>query len=128
MKSTFLKVSALALVLVLLCVSLASCGAPASDPDKAVKALEKNGYTVAKLDSSLTLAAITLAGIKDVDCVVTGVKGTDNAISIFYFDSAKKADDALEKIKAYAGDSKDSVKKSGKMVYFGTDDAIKAAK
>ncbi|MBE6534765.1 MAG: hypothetical protein E7678_07370 [Ruminococcaceae bacterium] len=119
-----LRIIALAMVALMLMLTLASCGAPKSDPDKAVKALEKNGYTAQKMDG----------GEEDLECTVIGMsEDLKNRVTIAYYkttDAAKKAlDDANEnkdQLKAVFGDDV-IIKRSGKMVYAGTKDAIKAA-
>ena len=133
----FLKVAALALVAIMLVVSLVSC-APNSNPDKAVEGLKSKGYTAVK-DSAALPTVLTLAQVKGVDCVVTGVKAAekdgekDNSVVIIYFtdsDSAKNAVEGVKKaITKIGGTEEDAknIKQSGKLVYFGTDDAISAA-
>ena len=54
-------------------------------------------------------------------------------ITIFYYADAKAANDAWDKVKEEAESEKDEdvdliIKKSGKMIYFGTKNAIEAAK
>ena len=119
-----LRIIALAMVALMLMLTLASCGAPKSDPDKAVKALEKNGYKAEKMEG----------GSDDLECTVIGMsEDKKNMVSIAYYkttDAAKKAfDEANEnkdQVKAIYGEDV-IIKRSGKMVYAGTKDAIKAA-
>lgn len=132
MKKNILKVVALALIAVMTCAILVAC-APASDPDKAIEALEKNDYKAGK-DDELIPAALELLGIQDgVDCVVLGAKGKtdlsllDPDLVIIYFEDSSAANDAWDKIK----DEKDwsEYKKSGKMIYWAdNDDILKAAR
>lgn len=135
----FTKVLAVALVCIMSVAVLAAC-APNSDPDKAKSALENNGYTAVK-DTKITPAALILLGISGVDCVVTGTKTVDNgdskkveSVTIVYFSSADAVNSAWDKIQKYANDENEnndsdwSVNKSGKIVYFGTSAAIKAAR
>ena len=133
---TFVRILVLALAAALLAAVLASC-APAKDPDKAVEALKKEEYTVVK-DDSVVPAALTLFGVKGVDCIVKGSKTVENkdgektseAVLIVYFTDAGSAKDALDKVKAYyenEKDAKEDWKQSGKMVYSGTAAGIKAA-
>ena len=138
---TFAKILCLSLVAVMLCATLASC-APAAKAEDAVSALKENGYTAAKSDylGALSLAAL---GLKGVDSVVIGTKTekkddktTIETITIVYFtdaDSAKTAEEKLttksdEEKKENDGESNWVFKRSGKMVYFGTKAAVKAAR
>lgn len=134
---TFVRILVLALAAALLAAVLVSC-APAKDPDKAVAALKEEEYTVLK-DSTVAPAALTLFGVKGVDCVVTAGKTVENkdgektneAVLIVYFTDAGSAKDALDKVKAYyenEKDAKEEWKQSGKMVYSGTAAGIKAAR
>ena len=124
MKKTVFKSLALMLVVAMVGVLVVAC-APASNPDKAKKALEDNDYVVVKLDNYLNL--------EGVDCVVTGTKGLlsgdPQSVTIVYFEDNASAKDAWDEIKDKAGEGEDVViKKSGKMIYFGTKQAIKDAK
>lgn len=133
MKKTFTKILALALVAIMACAMLVSCGGPNSDPDKAKAALKENDYVAEKVDSTIGLAFYAWAG--DVEAVVTGLSD-DGFITILYYEDADAAKDAWEKVEKYVNDEKKDEKddsdwvfeKSGKMIYFGNKDAIKAAK
>ena len=133
------KVLAVVLVCMMAVAVLVAC-APNSNPDKAKAALEKNGYTAAK-DDRLVPAALTLLGVKGVSCAVTGTKTVGEgdskkveSVTIIYFDSADNVNAAWDTLQEYANDENENkesdwtVKKSGKMVYFGTSAAIKAAR
>lgn len=135
----FAKIAALALVVVMSLAMLVAC-APNSNPDKAIEALKKNGYTAAK-DANVVPAALTLVGVKGVDTVISGTKSSgegDDAkvdhVTVIYFASADQAKTAWDKVKSYAEkdkDSKDSdwtITQSGKMIYYGTKDGINAAR
>lgn len=132
MKKT-LRLLALSLVLVTMVALFASCGGPAKDPADAKAALEENDYVALK-DDTVTPGLMALAGIKDVDCVVSGTNSDGEHVTIVYFESKDAANTAWEKIQEYAEDDKKdeesdwSIKKSGIMVYYGTSAAIKAAK
>ncbi|MBE6548179.1 MAG: hypothetical protein E7667_04795 [Ruminococcaceae bacterium] len=127
MKKTILRVVALTLIAVMACAMFVACGGPASNPEKAKEALEKNGYTVTVVDGQ---------GVEGLDKMVTGIKidleDTENSgmITIFYFESKSAANDAWEDIEKTYGDEEEDVivKKSGKMIYAGTEQAIKDAK
>lgn len=135
----FAKIAALALVVVMSLAMLVAC-APNSNPDKALEALKKNGYTAAK-DANVVPAALTLVGVKGVDTVISGTKSSgegDDAkvdhVTVIYFASADQAKTAWDKVKSYAEkdkDSKDSdwtITQSGKMIYYGTKAGIAAAR
>lgn len=135
----FAKIAALALVVVMSLAMLVAC-APNSNPDKAIEALKKNGYTAAK-DANVVPAALTLVGVKGVDTVISGTKSSgegDNAkvdhVTVIYFASADQAKTAWDKVKSYAEKDKDSedsdwtITQSGKMIYYGTKAGIAAAR
>lgn len=134
MKKT-MKLIALALVLTLSVVMLASCFGPNANPEKAIEALKKNDYKAAEDDTVLPLIFAGL-GIKDVDTVVTGTAIIDDKgehVTIVYFEDADAAKAAWEDVKEYAEkedkDEEDTdwtINKSGKMIYWGTKAAIKA--
>ena len=134
MKKT-IKLIALTLVLALSVVLLASCLPPNMDPEKAIDALKDNDYTAAEDDTILPLIFAGL-GIKDVDTVVTGTAVIDKKVehvTIIYFEEAEDANDAWEKVKEYAEkedkkeeDSDWTINKFGKMIWYGTEEAIKA--
>lgn len=126
MKKTIIKVVALALLAVMVCSLFVSCGGPASDPDKAEKALKDAGYLATNITTKL--------GYDGCTNIVSGAKiSTGDFISIYYFDKKASADDAWEKIEENAKkenekESEFVCKKSGKVIYFGTKQAVKDAK
>jgi len=130
-----LRLVALSLVLVVMLGSLASCGGPNADPEKAEEALDDAGYAVT-LDKTIQPGLYKLAGVDGVDCVVSAVNlDEDDAgfITIIYFDEAEDAKEAFDHIKDEAEDKMEKYedyvcKKSGKMIYYGTKNAVKAAK
>jgi hypothetical protein len=132
----FARIIALALVMVMSVAMLASCGAPNKDPEKALAALKENEYVALKSEG-LAVAGLALAGIKGVDCVVSGSATIDDkfeTVTILYFTSKDAANEAWEDAQKYADGEKDSkaedwvCKKSGAMIYFGTPNGVKAAK
>ena len=138
MKMT-IKILAVAMVAIMLCLTLASCGAPNSDPDKALEALKENGVTWAGKDDKVAPGLMKIAGIDGVDCVVSGTGKIDDEyahITIIYFEEAEDAKEEWEDVQKYADDEKDEdakdskwvCKKSGKMIYYGTKNAVAAAK
>ena len=134
MKKT-LQFIALALVLVLSVVTLASCLPPNMDPEKAIDSLKENDFKAAEDDTLLPLVFAGL-GIKDVDVVVTGTAIIDNKlehVTIIYFEDAEAAKEAWEDVKEYAEkedkeeeDTDWTIAKFGKMIWYGTETAIKA--
>lgn len=134
MKKT-IKLIALALVLSLSVVMLASCLPPNSNPEKAIESLKENDYKAVEDDTVLPLVFAGL-GIKDVDTVVTGTAVIDEKVehvTIVYFENADAAKAAWEDVKEYAekedkeeDDSDWTINKFGKMIWYGTKAAIKA--
>ncbi len=130
---TFAKILCLSLVAVMLCATLASC-APASDPDKAVSALKDAGYTAGK-DTTIIPAALTVLGVKGIDAVISGTKSGEH-VTVIYFTDSDSAKNAEEKVTKYVDDEEkdekdDSdwvFKRSGKMIYWGTKNAVKDAR
>ena len=134
-----LKVAAIAMVTVMLCLTLASCGGPNADPDDALAALKENGVTWAAKDNTVLPGVYKLLGVDDVECVVSGTGKIDGEyahVTIIYFEEKDDANDAWEKIQKESEDDKKDAdedaewvcKKSGKMIYYGTKEAINAAK
>lgn len=125
-----IRMLALVLVLALSVCTLASC-APAGDPDKAVAALKENGYTAVKADASYAGCVAFVSGTK-IETTSNGV--TVDTANIYYFESAKAANDVWEELSSKAeNDKKDDesgwvLKKSGKMIYWGTKAGIAAAR
>ena len=135
-------------VLALVCAMLFAACAPAADPDTAKKNLKDEGYsaTVYDGDGMVVGTALALAGVENVNKVLVASKYSNDTfefLTVFYFDSAKDANNAVDKAKEYAkdrekeeekGQKKDegSVEwvfgKSGKMIWFGTKAAVKAAR
>ena len=133
-----LRIFSLTLITVMLCLALVSCGGPNSDPDKALDALKDNDITWCVKDEYGVPTALKYMGIDGVDCVVTGTGKINDKyahITIVYFDEEADAKEAYEKVDEYAEtykkDAEESdwvFKKSGNMIYYGTKDAVKAAK
>lgn len=138
MKKT-IKILAVAMVAIMLCLTLASCGAPNADPDKALESLKENGVNWAGKDDKIAPGLMKMAGIDGVDCVVSGTGKIEDEyahITIIYFEEAEDANEEWEDVQKYADDEKDDeakdsewvFKKSGKMIYYGTKNAVAAAK
>lgn len=130
MKKT-IRFVAFAMVALMLMLTLASCGAkPNSTPADAKKALEKAGYEVLLVDSEVALKLTGVDGL--VASIVATTKDLKNAITIYYFKDSETANKAYDKIEKEAEEAKKelenvSVGKSGKVIWFGTKDAVKAA-
>ncbi len=116
------RLLSLLLVALMLCTALVACG-PAKDPADAKDALSEAGYAAVKGPG-------IFGGCTDV---VSGTNlKTGDHISIYYFESATKAKEAFEDVEEMFDDKKDDdsewvIKRSGKMIYFGTKEAVKAA-
>ena len=128
------------LALTIACLfTMVSCGAPNSDPDKALAALKENGINWAGKDTVAIPLTLKLAGIENVDCVVSGTGKIEDKyahVTIIYFTDSDSAKNAWEKVEERANAAKDDADedsewvcdKSGKMIYYGTKNAIDAAK
>lgn len=140
----FSKVLACMLVTVFTLLAFVAC-APNSDPEKAKAGLDDAGYTTVLITSDNFFSSTALSGYEEAfDCergdivaVLTGIKGGEDSgelITVIYFKDASACKSAWEKAEPYFEDENDdddsdfTVKKSGKMIYAGTEAAIKAAK
>ena len=123
-----IKILAFALTFVMLALALTAC-APKKDHDKAAQALKDKEYFTT---NTLGLTC---------DYIVTGTKTVKDKdgnvkiehVTIRYYKDSKTANEDWKNYKEATDDqNKDNqsdwvVKKSGKMIYFGTKAAIKAA-
>ena len=119
----------LCLLLVGCALTLVSCGAPNSDPAKAEAALKEDGYTV---------VAIPTFGIAGVKKAISAYKGEDDnaeGIQIFYLSEGADVDAAYEYVEGLYNEAKEEeddinfkIGKADGMIWFGTANAIKAAK
>lgn len=127
MKKNILRVIALGLMMIILCVLLSACS-HMSNPNKTVKALENAGYVVVYNDGEGEFNASTLP--KGAKASIMAYKGQDN-IHIIYYEDAATADDAWEDIKQIAEFNKDKegfvCEKSGRVIYYGTAQAVEDA-
>ena len=141
MKKSIVRIIAFSLVAIMMCVALVSCGGPNADPDKAIAALEKNGYAAEKIDG-FGLVAFAWAG-GDVEAVVTAVDKNDlfDFVTIIYYEDEAAANEAWENVEKYYGEYLENLQKTNEeqegawkidqsknMIYYGSVDAIKAAK
>ena len=143
---------ALACMLVLGCVfALASCekfveslrgiadgsaNGPNSDYEKAAEALEDADYEVQVIDDDEYLDYV---GVDGLVAFVYASNDDEDMISIYYFDDEDDMLDAYEDLKDDFDEAKEQAEeegedfdyvigKSGKMIWLGTEAAIKAAK
>lgn len=133
-----LRIFAVAIVTIMLALTLVSCGGPNADPDKALEALKENGVEWVVKDTTIIPGLLKIAGVSGVDTVLSGTDKIDGEyahITVVYFKESDDAKDAYEKIEELAdddkGDAKDSdwvFERSGKMIYWGTKNAVKAAR
>ena len=120
----------LACVLLVGCVfALASCGGPNSDPEKAEAALKEEGYTV------VAIPTFGLAGVKKAISAYKVDEENNEGVQIFYLTEDADADEAYEEIEKLYNEAKEEdedidlkIGKADGMIWFGTADAIKAAK
>ena len=111
---------------------LASCGGPNSDPKKAEAALKDAGYVVVLNDGSALGGLGGLALPDGVEATIFATKDGEY-LAISYYEDADALKDAWDEAKEEAEKLEDKYegivcKKSGKMIYIGTADAVKAAK
>lgn len=128
-----LRISLVAVAMLLL-TTLVAC--TPKDPEAAVKKLEKADYTVlSSTESNLVKAGLVALGISVEDIIVAykGDKNSSDAIMALYFKSKDDAKKQMEKVEEFAKESEEDgeelkVYQSGKWLYFGSDDAVKAFK
>ncbi|MBQ9114994.1 MAG: hypothetical protein IJY07_03560 [Clostridia bacterium] len=134
MKKALSIIAVLALVAVL-GVALVAC--VPSDPEKAAENLESEGYEVFAAKKGNSLGGILSGFVIPEDCetVVAGVKDLldGDMIFIYYFEEADDAKDFYEDMKADFDkadeEEKEGMKigRNGKVVYTGSEEAVKAA-
>ena len=135
MKKT-IRIFAVVLSVVLLALALVAC-APKNDPDKAKAALEKNGYTAVKTTGYVSGIISAIAGTENkIDATVTGTKDIKDAdgkttktesVTIIYYKTSADAKEAWKSWSEADRDRYEVAKCSGRMIYFGTKAAVKAA-
>ena len=145
-----LQISALMIALLMMLATFASCAGPADDGEDARRALIKNGYEVDYYedDDDATISYLSkeydLFGLEEYLTAWDNEDQTkiDNFIVIFYFDEVQDAKDSMDGIEDYVEFLKKSLKdsgidvdsmgfeldRSGDVVWWGTPDAVKAAK
>ncbi len=128
MKKTITIIGIIALVAVL-GVCLVAC--IPNNYSKAAANLKDEGYTVISFskDDDGFEAATKFLGVENIVAFVSANKLlAGDGIVLIYFDSASSAKSAYSEIeKQYEKQEKMSVKRSGKVIYAGTEQAIKDA-
>lgn len=131
MRKTLKKVSLIALFAILATVLVACIP---NDPAKAEDNLKDAGYTVFAYKNgdpgfSVATVFLELIGVDKVTAFVTALKGED-AIELIYFEDSATAKENYTAIEEYYKENdKDAViKRSGKVIYAGTEQAIKDVK
>ena len=135
MKKT-IKLLAVAMCVVLLALALVACG-PKSDPDKAKAALENKGYSVAKTNGYVSgVVSALLGGESTIDATITASKDIKDAdgnttktesVTIIYYKTAADAKEAWKDWSQSDREAYEVAKCSGRMIYWGTRAAVKAA-
>ena len=88
----FARFLCFALVAVMLCATLASCGGPAKDPKEAAAALKENGYTVAVETDALVTAG------KDGEHITINYCSDEEAATKIYDELKKSQEEAQAKL------------------------------
>lgn len=145
MKKQLTIIVALIAVVVVSALVLTAC-APNSDPVKAESALKSNGYDAVRTTGYVSGIVSAIAGVENnIDGTVTGTKTVEDKdgnskteyVFIIYYktaDAAKAAwedmkdDSDKEKKEQKADDSDWESGRSGKLIYWGTKAAVKAAR
>lgn len=131
MRKTLKIVSLIALFAILATVLVACIP---NDPAKAEDNLKNAEYTVLSYKEgdvgfSVATGFLEIIGVKNVTAFVSATKGEDGIALIYFADSetAKENYTAIEEY--YKEEDKDAViKRSGKVIYAGTEQAIKDVK
>lgn len=130
MKKTIVRILALSLVAIMMCFALVACAAPNADPKKAEASLKDAGYIVVLNEGGgLISGALLPDGVKAT--LVAYKDGEYLAVS--YYDDTKALNEAWENAQDEAEKLEEKYegvvcKKSGKMIFIGTEQAIKDAK
>lgn len=130
MKKKIGVVLGVALVVVMLAAVLVAC--VPSDPDKAVKNLKDADYVAVKL----SVSDLPFGDLDEnkVSAVVSGTKLLKDSVTLIYFKDTASAKDFYAELKEDYDKMSDKAKenydfgRSGSVVYYGTPDAVKAAK
>lgn len=131
-----ITITAVCALVAICALALFAC-APNSSSEKAVESLSNNKYSAYE-DNTIIPIALRLLGVKGIDKVVVGSYSDDDndeSIVIIYFDTADYAKQYNEAIIDYASehgykndDENWVFARSGKMIWYGTKNAVKAAR
>ena len=130
MKKSIVRILALSLVAVMMCLALVSCGGPNSDPEKAKEALEDAGYIVVLNTGEGFISGALLPD--GVEASLVAYKDGEY-LAVSYYDDTEALNEAWKDAKEDAKELEEEYegivcKKSGKMIYIGTEQAVKDAK
>ena len=130
MKKSIVRIFALSLVAIIMCVTLASCAAPNADPKKAEASLKEAGYVVVLNEGGGLISGALLP--KGVSATLIAYKDGEY-LAVSYYEDTDALNKAWEEAQDEAAKLEDKYegvvcKKSGKMIYIGTEQAIKDAK
>lgn len=131
MRKTLKIVSLIALFAILATVLVACIP---NDPAKAEDNLKNAEYTVFSYkegDFGFDKATgfLEIIGVKNVTAIVTATKGEDRIALIYFADSAAAKENYTPIEEHYKEEDKDAViKRSGKVIYAGTEQAVKDVK
>ena len=131
MRKTLKIVSLIALFAILATVLVACIP---NDPAKAEDNLNNAKYTVLSYKEgdvgfSVATRFLEIIGVKNVTAFVTATKGEDGIALIYFEDSAAAKENYTAIEEYYKEEDKDAViKRSGKVIYAGTEQAIKDVK
>ena len=128
-----IRALAIALAISALLLSLVSCTAPAKNPEDAKKALEENSYIIVTyIDNPSELRTILGKDMGLVTYLCAADENYENIIYVYYFETSADAKDAYKEVgkimERTAAEEGWIIKRSGKMIYTGTEAAVKAAK
>ena len=117
----------LAVLLAFSCLMFTAC--MPSTPEKAKENLEKEGYSVILTESSALLNASAVAAGLKKDTITAIVSATNGGatIAIYYCNDYNSANDLEEYLDDKFDDQGVEVDRSGKIVWIGTETAIKDA-
>ncbi len=124
MRKSIIKILAFSLVAVMMCAILVSCAAPNADPKKAEKALKDAGYVVVLNDTAFLPDGVeaTLMAYKDGEYLLVSYYEDTEDLNEDWKDAQEEAKELEEKYEDIV------CKKSGKMIFVGTKQAVKDAK
>ncbi len=130
MKKSIIKVLALALVAIMMCAILVSCDAPNADPEKAKEALEDAGYAVILNQGGGFISGALLPD--GVEATLVAYKDGEY-LAVSYYEDTEALNEAWEEAQDDAKELEEEYedivcKKSGKMIFIGTKQAVKDAK